>query len=130
MTDNEEEMVDAKIENYRFIDYRLDQLEIALKTGLSKIEVEQKENNAEIMHMLQTLQEGQNEQNKNIIELQQRQAAVEKEMVCIEKLKEAATKNSTRLTDIERRMEIYKQVLFILGTGVVLEIVTRLLHIL
>ena len=77
--------------------------------------------------MLQVMQEANNEQNKQIIEVIQRQKTVEEKMQCIDKLREVATKNTTEIKDIERRIEIYKQILFVIGTGVAIALLTEVL---
>lgn len=97
--------------DYRFLDYRLDQLELNLRKGQEKLEKEYKESNKTILETLTAMQEGQNEQNRTIVELIQRQKNVEEKMKCIDKLKEVATKNTTKVHELERRIDIYKQVL-------------------
>ena len=63
MSDEQETTID---EDYRFIDYRLNQLETNLRKGQEKLEREQQNNYKEIMHLLQVMQEGNNEQNKQL----------------------------------------------------------------
>jgi hypothetical protein len=75
------------------------------------------------------MQEANNEQNKQLIEVIQRQKTVEEKMQCIDKLKEVATKNRTEIHEIERRLEIYKQILFVVGTGVAIALITELIRI-
>lgn len=116
-------------EDYRFIDYRLNQLEQNLRKGQEKLEREQQNNYKEIMHLLQVMQEGNNEQNKQLIEVVQRQKTVEEKMQCIDKLREVATKNTTEIKDIERRIEIYKQILFVVGTGAAIALLTEIITI-
>lgn len=126
MSDEQETTID---EDYRFIDYRLNQLETNLRKGQEKLEQEQQNNYKEIMHLLQVMQEGNNEQNKQLIEVIQRQKTVEEKMACIDKLREVATKNTTEIKDIERRIEIYKQILFVVGTGVAIALITEIITI-
>ena len=126
MSDEQETTID---EDYRFIDYRLNQLETNLRKGQEKLEREQQNNYKEIMHLLQVMQEGNNEQNKQLIEVVQRQKTVEEKMGCIDKLREVATKNTTEIKDIERRIEIYKQILFVVGTGVAIALLTEIITI-
>ena len=116
-------------DDYRFIDYRLNQLEQNLRKGQEKLEREQQNNYKEIMHLLQVMQEGNNEQNKQLIEVVQRQKTVEEKMGCIDKLREVATKNTTEIKDIERRIEIYKQILFVVGTGAAIALITEIITI-
>ena len=75
-------------DDYRFIDYRLDQLETNLRKGQEKL--------------LQVMQEGNNKQNEQLISLNQRLNGMEEKLKCIEKLKEVATKNTTEIKDIEK----------------------------
>jgi hypothetical protein len=126
MSDEQETTID---EDYRFIDYRLNQLEQNLRKGQEKLEQEQNNNYKELMHILQVMQEANNEQNKQLIEVIQRQKTVEEKMQCIDKLKEVATKNRTEIHEIERRLEIYKQILFVVGTGVAIALITELIRI-
>ena len=126
MSDEQETTID---EDYRFIDYRLNQLEQNLRKGQEKLEQETQNNYKEIMHLLQVMQEGNNEQNKQIIEVIQRQKTVEEKMRCIDKLREVATKNTTEIKDIERRIEIYKQILFVVGTGAAIALITEIITI-
>lgn len=126
MSDEQETTID---EDYRFIDYRLNQLETNLRKGQEKLEQEQQNNYKEIMHLLQVMQEGNNEQNKQLIEVVQRQKTVEEKMACIDKLREVATKNTTEIKDIERRIEIYKQILFVVGTGAAIALITEIITI-
>lgn len=120
MSDEQETTID---EDYKFIDYRLNQLETNLRKGQEKLEQEQQNNYKEIMHLLQVMQEANNEQNKQLIEVVQRQKTVEEKMQCIDKLREVATKNTTEINEIERRLEVYKQILFVVGTGVAIALI-------
>ena len=116
-------------EDYRFLDYRLTQLEQNLRKGQEKIEQETAQNYKELIQMLHTMQENNNEQNKQLIEVNQRQKTVEEKMRCIDKLREVATKNTTEIKDIERRIEIYKQILFVVGTGAAIALLTEIITI-
>ena len=116
-------------DDYRFIDYRLDQLETNLRKGQEKLEQEQNQNYKELIQMLQIMQENNNEQNKQLIEVNQRQITLEEKMKCIDKLREVATKNTTEIKDIERRIEIYKQILFVVGTGAAIALLTEIITI-
>lgn len=113
--------------DYRFLDYRLDQLELNLRKGQEKLEKEYKESNKTILETLTAMQEGQNEQNRTIVELIQRQKNVEEKMKCIDKLKEVATKNTTKVHELERRIDIYKQVLVGVGISAVSALVIGVL---
>ncbi|WP_292474213.1 hypothetical protein [Methanosphaera sp.] len=104
---NETKHDEEEYKDYLIILYRLDHLENA-----------QKENFKELMKTLQIMQQGQNEQNKTLIELTQRQQVVEQKIQCIDRLKEVATKHGEEIRTISKRLEIYKQILMALGTGV------------
>lgn len=121
-----EKMNKEQLKDYRFIDYRLDQLELRITKGLEKLETEQAENNKEILRTLQLMQEGQNEQNKTLIELSTRQENMEQKVQCIDRLREIATKNTTEIREVERRLEIYKQLLLVVGTGVAVALITEI----
>jgi len=116
-------------QDYRFLDYRLDQLEINLRRGQEQLEQEQKNNYKELIKMLQLVQEGNNELNKQLVELAQRQKSVEEKLPCIDSLKEVATKHNTEIKELERRMEIYKQILMLVGTGVIISLLSQVIHI-
>lgn len=108
---------ETNIEEQRFIDYRMDQLEQNLTKGLEKLEKEQKESNIEIMKTLQVMQQGLNDNTKTLIELHERQQMIEEKIHCIERLKEVTTKHGEEIRSLTKRMEIYKQILMAVGTG-------------
>lgn len=117
-------------EDVRFLSYKLDQLEKNLREGQEKLETTQSTNYKQLISILQQLQEGNNIQNQKLIELTEKQKVVESKVVCIDRLKEVATKHNTEIHELERRLEIYKQVLFVVGTGVAVALVTEVLRIL
>lgn len=117
-------------EDVRFLSYKLDQLEKNLREGQEKLETTQSTNYNQVISILQQLQEGNNIQNQKLIELTEKQKVVESKVVCIDRLKEVATKHNTEIHELERRLEIYKQVLFVVGTGVAVALVTEVLRIL
>ena len=117
-------------EDVRFLSYKLDQLEKNLREGQEKLETTQSTNYKQLISILQQLQEGNNIQNQKLIELTEKQKVVEGKVVCIDRLKEVATKHNTEIHELERRLEIYKQVLFVVGTGVAVALVTEVLRIL
>lgn len=119
-----------KEEDVRFLSYKLDQLEKNLREGQEKLETTQSNNYKQLISILQQLQEGNNIQNQKLIELTEKQKVVEGKVVCIDRLKEVATKHNTEIHELERRLEIYKQVLFVVGTGVAVALVTEVLRIL
>lgn len=106
---NENKTQPKKIaDEYRFLDYRLTQLETNLRKGQEKLEREQSQNYKELIKMLQIMQESSNEQNKTIIELNQRIITIETTMKCIDKLKEYTTTHHNEIKNINRRLNIYK----------------------
>lgn len=113
----------TRTDEYKFIEYRLDQLEQNLRKGQEKLEADAKHNNEEIMQLLQQNNQTLLEQNKQLVELQQRQINVEEKVSCINRLREVATKNRTNIHEIERRLEVYKQILFVVGTGVAIALI-------
>lgn len=108
---------EKKEHDYRFLDYRLDQLELKLEKGLEKLEIDQNNNYQDLVKLLQIVQENNNEQNKTLVELVQRQKSLEEKVHCIDKLKESATKHSEEIHALQDRLDIYKQILLIVGTG-------------
>ena len=109
---------EQEIKDYRFILYRIDQLEI-----------NEKENFKELMKMLQVMQQGQNEHNKTIIEINQRMYAVEEKTKCIDKLKEAATKRKKDVVNINRRLDIYRAVLIGVAITFLATVVLTVTHV-
>lgn len=119
----------VQTEDIRFIEYRLDQLETNLRQGQEKIEKDHQRNYHELLSILQAIQEGNNTQNQKLIELTEKQKTTEEKIVCIDKLRDVATKHNTEIKELERRLEIYKQVLFVIGTGVAIALITEMLHL-
>ena len=115
--------------DYRFIDYRLDQLETNLRKGQEKLEQDFKAQNTQILQTLQLMQEGQNEQNKTLIELTQRVQTLEEKKPQIEHLKESSTENTTEIHELERRLDVYKQVLIGIGISVAAVVLVDLLKL-
>lgn len=109
---------EQEIKDYRFILYRIDQLE----TG-------EKENFKQIMQMLQVMQEGQTEQSNKIIELSQRQYALEEKTKRIDILKEELATNKTEIINIDRRLGLYQTVLIGVTISVVASIIFTILKI-
>lgn len=105
--------------DYRFIDYRLDQLEQNLSKGQERLEKEYKEQNEQIMKTLQIMQEGQNQQNQTLTELKQRVVTLEEKRGAVDKLKEVAARDTTRITELERRLDLYKVVI----VGIVITVI-------
>lgn len=116
-----------EIKDYRFIDYRLTQIENNLRQGQQRLEQEYKEQNRQIMQTLTAMQEGLNKQNSSIVELTQRVHSLEDQSTCVDKLREATVKNTTEIKELERRMDIYKQILVgvivTLGASILVEFI-------
>lgn len=111
----EPELTHQPDKDFRFMEYRLNQLELNLRKGQEKLEQEYKDSNKQIIDTLALIQENNNELNKNLIELAQRQSNTENKLNNIDKLLETTTINTTQITELKRRLEIYKQILFMVG---------------
>ena len=98
--ENIQEKYSQDMKDYRLIIYRLDQLES-----------EQKESFRELTRMLQTMQEHLNTHSERIIELSQRQVALEDKINTMDSLNELAAKHTTEIANIDRRLGIYQAVL-------------------
>lgn len=102
-------------EDVRFLDYRLTQLENKLEKGLDTLEQEQRRYNIEVMKTLQSLQQGQSKTHETIAQLQQRQTHLEEKMKCIDKLKDAASKNTERNKHTNQRIDVIQKILILVG---------------
>ena len=103
-------------EEYRFMDYRLDQLEKNLEREIQKIEQEQRRNNTEIMKTLQTLQEGVNNTTRTLIVHEGKLNSIEEKSKCLEELKKETTKQAQQIKTLYSRMSTYRQLL--MGVGI------------
>ena len=116
--------------DYRFLDYRLDQLELKLASGLEKIEADQHTYNTQVMQTLQTLQEGQSRTYESMAQIKERQDNMEQRLECIEGLKKTATKNTERIKDNDRnvthRIDVVQRILFLVGGAAVTAFVTAI----
>lgn len=116
-----------EIKDYRFIDYRLTQIENNLRQGQERLEQEYREQNKQIMATLTAMQEGLNQQNSSIVELTQRVYSLEGQSTCVDKLRDATVQNTTEIKELERRMDIYKQILVgvivTLGASILVEFI-------
>lgn len=119
-----------QVNDYRFLDYRLNQLELKLGEGLKKIEEEQKEYNLQVMETLQRLQEGQNKTYETIAQLEQRTLNLEQRITCIDTLKKAANKNTERNKHLNHRVNVIQKILFVVGTAAITGFVTALFSLL
>ena len=120
--------------DYKFLDYRLNQLEQNLKQGQQKLEETQTQNYNEILQILKTLTEGNSTQNQTLTELNTRIKNVEKKMPNIDSLEKTTTGHAKQIEHLERRLDIYKQIttgigIALIGTMITLffNIITKLL---
>ena len=127
---NENKTNNTHEKDYRFLDYRLNQLETTLKTGQEKIEQEQKQNYNELLRILQQLQEGNSTQNQTLTELNTRIKNVEKKMPCIDSLEKTATGHAKQIENLERRLDIYKQITTGIGIALIGTMITLFFNIL
>ena len=115
--------------DYRFLDYRLNQLELKLERGLEQIETEQRRYNIEVMKTLQTLQEGQNRTTENMAKIRQHIDDMEEKLKCIDKLKDVASKNTARITAVNHRVDVVQKILFAVATAAISALFTALIGI-
>ena len=115
--------------DYRFLDYRLNQLELKLERGLEQIETEQRRYNIEVMKTLQTLQEGQNRTTENMAKVRQHIDDMEEKIKCIDKLKDVASKNTARVTAVNHRVDVVQKILFAVGGAAISAFFTALVSI-
>ena len=120
--------------DYKFLDYRLNQLEQNLKQGQQKLEETQTQNYNEILQILKTLTEGNSTQNQTLTELNTRIKNVEKKMPNIDSLEKTTTGHAKQIENLETRLDTYKQitiaiVVALVGTMITLffNIITKLL---
>ncbi len=117
-------------EGYRFLDYRLTQLEQNLRKGQEKLEHDQKENYNELLKILQQLQEGNSTQNQTLAELNTRIKSVEQKMPNIDALEKTTTSHAKQIENLERRLDTYKQITTGIGIALIGTIITLFFNIL
>ena len=117
------EETDIHTQDYRFLDYRLTQLENKLDKGLNKLEHEQREYNLQVMNTLHQLQEGQHKTYENIAQIKQRQTDMEEKLHCIDKLKAITSQNRERIRNnydsTNHRIDVVQKILFAVGGAAV-----------
>ena len=116
-------------EEYRFLDYRLDQLENNLRKGQERLEIEYKEQNKQIMQTLTMMQESMGQHNTAIVEVTQRISSLEQKGGSIDTIRDRTTKHHEQIKELERRLDIYKQVLIALSVTVVGAIIIELMKL-
>ena len=114
-------------EEYRFMDYRLDQLEKNLERGIQKIEQEQRRNNTEVMKTLQTMQEGINDTTRTLIVHEGKLNSIEEKSKCLETLKKETTKQAQQIKTLYSRMATYRQILMGVGVTAVAAIIVEVI---
>lgn len=119
----------ADTDQYRFLDYRLDQLEQNLRKGQERLENEYKEQNKQIMQTLTMMQESMGQHNTAIVEVTQRISNIEQKAETLDNIRERTTKHHERIKELERRLDIYKQVLIAVSVTVVGAILIELIRI-
>ena len=107
------------LNDYKFIDYRLTQLENKLEKGLENIEQEQRNYNLEVMKTLHSLQEGQNKTSENMAKVQQRIETLEHNERYIDNLKDVARTNTTSIEAVNHRVYVVQKILFAVGGAAV-----------
>lgn len=115
--------------DYRFLDYRLTQLENKLERGLEQIETEQRRYNIEVMKTLQQLQEGQNKTYENMAKVRQRLDDMDEKIKAIDKLKESANKNTARIDSTNHRIDVVQKILFAVGGAAISALFTAIVSI-
>ena len=115
--------------DYRFLDYRLTQLENKLERGLEQIETEQRRYNLEVMQTLQQLQEGQNKTYENMAKVRQRLDDMDEKIKAIDKLKESANKNTARIDSTNHRIDVVQKILFAVGGAAISALFTAIVSI-
>lgn len=113
--------------DYRFIDYRLTQLEQNLRKGQEKLETDQTQNYKEILQALQALQKDNHTQNQTLTELKQRITQLEQNNNCFERIKEKTIEHNKEIKRLTERLDIYKQIMFLVGGTAVGGLITALL---
>ena len=116
--------------DYKFLDYRLNQLEQNLKQGQQKLEETQTQNYNEILQILKTLTEGNSTQNQTLTELNTRIKNVEKKMPNIDSLEKTTTGHAKQIENLETRLDTYKQITIAIVVALVGTMITLFFNIL
>lgn len=121
------------INDYRFLDYRLNQLENKIESGLGRIEEEQRQYNLQVLQTLQQLQDGQNKTYENIAKIKQRQKDMEEKLHCIDKLRDATSRNTERIKNnnqsTNHRVDVIQRILFVVGGAAISALFTAIIAI-
>ena len=81
------------------------------------------------MQTLTMMQDSMGQHNTAIVEVTQRISNLEQKGQCLDKIRESTTKHHERIKELERRLDIYKQVLIAVSVTVVGAILIELIRI-
>ena len=116
-------------EDYRFLDYRLTQLENKLERGLEQIETEQRRYNLEVMQTLQQLQEGQNKTTETMAKVRQRLDDMDEKIKTIDTLKDKSSEHTQAVKAVNHRVDVVQKILFAVGGAAISAFFTALVSI-
>ena len=114
-------------EDYRFLDYRLTQYEIKLDKGLDNLKTSNDKNYQDIMKILTTMQQGQNQQQETLIRLTEEQNNLKEKINKLEQINENITTHKQQIETIFDRLNTYKQLLTLVGTAAVSAILVEII---
>lgn len=115
--------------DYRFLDYRLTQLENKLERGLDNIEQEQRRYNIEVMKTLQQLQEGQNKTYENMAKVRQRLDDMDEKIKAIDNLKDKTAENTQAVKSVNHRVDVVQKILFAVGGAAIAALFSAIVSI-
>ena len=81
------------------------------------------------MKTLTNLQEGQNKTTENIAKLKQRIDNMDKQMKCLDKLKDTASKNTAKIKAANHRIDTVQKILFAVGGAAISALFTAIISI-
>ena len=116
-------------DDYRFLDYRLTQLENKLERGLEQIETEQRRYNLEVMQTLQQLQEGQNKTTETMAKVRQRLDDMDEKIKTIDTLKDKSSEHTQAVKAVNHRVDVVQKILFAVGGAAISAFFTALVSI-
>ncbi len=120
-------------QDYRFLNYRLNQLELNLRKGIEKIETDNQNYNSQLMQTLQQLQTGQSKTYEAMAQIKQRQDNLEEKMACVESLKKNSIKHDERIKNVNdntnHRIDVIQKILFIVASTAIGAAVTAIFSV-
>lgn len=120
-------------QDYRFLNYRLNQLELNLRKGIEKIETDNQTYNTQLMQTLQQLQTGQSKTYEAMAQIKQRQDNLEEKMACVESLKKNSIKHDERIKNVNdntnHRIDVIQKILFIVASTAIGAAVTAIFSV-